>query len=144
MAQSMFYCYRITFTYSGIRARTWPLTSNNQHSFLLCIISKATWRTKRVFTTEFQWLVFGTVASICSNIGTFFFPPQNSLVKGNMLHIEFDTYAHTVANIYTQTITKTSDTEAAINPQSPPIVIWCELLNLINHQTLHWLIQSFH
>lgn len=93
-------CYRITFTYSGIRARKWPLTTNNQHSFLLCIISKATWRTKRVFTTEFQWLVFGTVASICSNIGTFFSPLRTAWLKATCYTLSL-THTHTQLQTYT-------------------------------------------
>lgn len=85
-----------------------------------------------VFYYWIQWLVFGIVASICSNIGTFFLP-QSSLVKGNMLHIESDTHTQLQTHIHTQTFTN----PAAIILQSPPIVIWCELLlNLIDHPTL--------
>lgn len=86
------------------------------HSFLLCIFSKATWRTKRAFFFFFTessgwWLgrLPGSAATLAS------FPPRDSLVKGNMLHIESDTRTHTQlqTHTHTQTITNTSsDTEA--------------------------------
>lgn len=116
------------------RERDGVFITTNQHSFLLCIISKATWRNQASGRYSIQRLVVGTVASICSNIGTFFFfvcfipPSQDSLVKGNMLHIKSDTHTRKHTNTH-----KSSDTKAAIN--LPPIVVWCELLlNLINHR----------
>lgn len=75
--------------------------TNTQHSFFLCIISKATWRTKRAFTSESRgwWQLLGlspVLAAIlaCSS-------RHNSLVKGNMLHIEFNTHTHAGTHTHT-------------------------------------------
>lgn len=67
------------------------------------------------------------------------FPLRTAWLKATCYTLSL-THIHTVANTHTraQTITNPpTDTEAAIDLPSPPIVIWCELLlNLINHQTL--------
>lgn len=84
-------CFPLTSHLPRLWIRKWPLIANDQHSFLLCIISKATRRTKRASPTESSrwWLgLFPVSAATLAR-----FCPQNSLVKGNMLHTEFDTHA---------------------------------------------------
>lgn len=49
----------------------WSHLTHDQHSFLLCIMSKATWRTKQAFTTVQSPVAGGwDCCHICSNIGT--------------------------------------------------------------------------
>lgn len=88
----------MSFTCSGIREKiqNQPRITNDQHSFLLCIFSKATWRTKWAFSSESSGWWLGRLPVFAATLARF--PPRNSSVKGNMLHIEFDT--HTAANTH--------------------------------------------
>lgn len=57
----------ITFT---LRHK-WPLITNIQHSFLLCIISKATRRTKRAFSESSGWWL-GLLPVLAATLAHFF------------------------------------------------------------------------
>lgn len=71
--------------------------NNHQHSFLLCIVSKATWRTKRALTTKASGWWLGAMPALAAILACS--PCYNSFVKGSRLDIEFET--HIVANTIT-------------------------------------------
>lgn len=92
----------ITFTRSGIRTRKWPLLTNDQHSFLLCIISKATWRTKRAFLF---FLLLNPVAGVwdcCQYLQQHWhvFPLRAAWLKATCYTLSL-THTHRVTNTHT-------------------------------------------
>lgn len=92
----------ITFTRSGFRARKWPLLTNDQHSFLLCIISKATWRTKRAFfTTESSGWCLGLLPVFAATLARFF-SLRAAWLKATCYTLSL-THTHSYKHTYTHT-----------------------------------------